>query len=142
MFEMHNKTIKSLSLNTPLGCMAECPCFSMTASHTGRLEYRGVANVELTGEYTGSVNYFEFDSIASVVETSGFLDLSEHDTGGWISTVGSTTIGVTFLDGRERFFTRDAMNEPPIFWAVAKLICFLLEKAEMRSQDFNGQRHG
>jgi hypothetical protein len=37
---------------------------------------------------------------------------------------------VTFLNGQERIFTRDALNEPPIFWGVAKLIEVLLDKAE------------
>jgi hypothetical protein len=130
LFPLHNKTIESLSLDTPSGCMGECPWYSMKASRTGALEYRGIANVQVLGEKTGSVNYYEFDLVASVVETSGFLDLSEKDDGDYLSTVGNTGIGVTFLDGRERYFTRDAMNEPPIFWAIAKLIESLLQKVE------------
>jgi hypothetical protein len=110
--------------------LGECPCYSMKATRTGALEYRGVANVEMIGERKGSANYYEFDLLASVVETSGFLDLPEQDDGEAITTVGNTTIGVTFFDGRERVFKRDAMNEPPIFWAVARLIETLLEKAK------------
>lgn len=136
LFPLHNKKIASLSLDTPSGCMGECPWYAMKASRTGELEYRGIANVEVLGEQNGSVNYFEFDLIASVVETSGFLDLSEKDDGHCISTMGNTTIAVTFLDGRERIFTRDAMNEPPIFWAVAKLIETLLQNAKWGQEEY------
>ncbi|TVS11942.1 MAG: hypothetical protein EA424_23150 [Planctomycetaceae bacterium] len=109
----------------------------MKAARTGALEYRGVANVDVIGEQHGSINYYEFDLIASVVETSGFLDLPEDDDGDCISTVGNTVIAVTFSDGRERVFTRDAMNEPPIFWAVAKLIETLLAKAKWGQDEYN-----
>jgi hypothetical protein len=137
LFPLHNKTIESLSLDTPSGCMGECPWYSMKASRSGALEYRGIANVGVIGEKTGSVNYYEFDLIASVVETSGFLDLSEKDDGDCFSTVGDTTICVTFLDGGERVFNRDGMNEPPIFWAVAKLIETLLEKGKWGREEYD-----
>ncbi|MEM7312176.1 MAG: DUF6438 domain-containing protein [Planctomycetota bacterium] len=117
--------------------MGECPWYSMKAARTGAFEYRGIANVDMIGEHNGSINYYEFDMVASVIETSGFLDLPEDDDGDCISTVGPTVIAVTFADGRERVFTRDAMNEPPIFRAVAKLMETLLEKAKWGQNAYN-----
>jgi hypothetical protein len=136
VFPLHNKNIESLSLDTPSGCMGECPWYSMKVFRTGALEYRGIANVDVIGERTGRVNYYEFDLVASVVETSGFLDLSEMDDGDCVSTAGDTTIGVTFAGGHERVFTRDALNEPPIFWAVARLIESLLDKAKWGQDEY------
>ena len=108
----------------------------MRAERTGALEYCGVANVDVIGQRKGSVNYYEFDSIASVVETSGFLEISENDDGDCVTTGGNTTIGVEFTDGLKRVFTRDGMNEPPIFWAVAKLLGFLLAKVRWGDSEY------
>ncbi len=102
-----------------------------------RLNIVALPNVEVIGEQNGRINYYEFDLIASVVETSGFLELPDDDDGDCISTVGDTVITVTFSDGRERVFTRDAMNEPPIFWAVAKLMEKLLEKAKWGQSEYD-----
>ena len=89
-----------------------------------------VANVDVIGEKKGCFNLIEFDCVASVVETSGFLNLSDEDDGEGVSSVGNLVIGVTFRNGQQRIFTRDALNEPPIFWGVAKLIEVLLENVE------------
>jgi hypothetical protein len=50
VFPLHNKNIESLSLETPSGCMGECPWYSMKAERTGALKYRGTANVDVIGE--------------------------------------------------------------------------------------------
>ena len=102
----------------------------MRAFKNGALEFNGIANVEPVGECLGTVNFYQFDSVASVVETSGFLDLSEDDDGDCVSTVGNTIIEIQFVDGPTRTFTRDAMNEPPIFWAVSRLTESLLDLAK------------
>ncbi len=77
-----------------------------------------VANVDAIGEKKGCVSLIEFDCVASIVEISGFLNLTNDDDGDGFSSVGNLVIGVTFLNGQERIFTRDALNEPPIFWAL------------------------
>ena len=138
MFLLHNKTIAAISLSTPHGCMGECPWFRMKVLRTGAIDYHGMANVETIGERRGSVNYLEFDSIASVVETSGFLDLSEEDDGDCVSTIGNAEIGVEFVDGRSCLFVRDAMNQQPIFWAVSKLMTNLLEGVKWGDDEYDG----
>ena len=102
----------------------------MLTYRTGALEFTGFANIEPMGEKLGSVNFYQFDKIASVVETSGFLQLADKNPDGGMSSVGDTIIEIGFLDNSHRKLTRDGLFEPPIFWAVAKLTESMLELAE------------
>ena len=110
--------------------MGECAWFTMRVQTNGALEYRGIANVPRLGEHRGSVNFFSFDSIASVVETSGFLQLPSSDYSRGMSTGGETIITVEFNDGRSAIFMRAFANPAPLIWAVQVLMTHLLERAE------------
>jgi len=88
------------------------------------------------GENCGSVNYFRFDKIASLVETSGFLELPDQDDS-CFSSVGSTIIEIGFTDDSIRTITRDACFEPPVFWAVSSLTQSLLKLAEWGQEEYD-----
>jgi len=130
LYKTYNKSIKALTLETPPGCMGECPCFEMRVEASGALEYRGLRNMPKIGEHKGRIN--SFDYLASVVETSGFLNLSQPpEPSEWgLSTVGIVSIGVELVDGQTFCFWRDALDVPPLFWAVETLMMKVLEDAE------------
>jgi hypothetical protein len=133
LYKTYNKSIKALTLYTPLGCMSECPCFYMRVEASGALEYHGIANMPKIGDHKGCVNPLSFDALAGVVETSGFLQLSEspEPSESCFSTIGTVTIGVELMDGQTLSFWRDALGVlPPLIWAVEKLMIGLLEDAE------------
>ena len=109
----------------------------MLAFKTGALKFTGHANIEPMGEQLGAVNFYQFDNIASVVETSGFLQLPDREDDGAISSVGNTIIEIGFSDRSSRIITRDGLFEPPIFWAVAKLTESMLELAEWGKKEYD-----
>lgn len=122
--------------------MGECPFFRMRVSRTGTVEYHGLANVDIVGERIGRVNFHQFDALASLVETSGFLDLSEKDDGVWSSTIGKIQIGVDLVGGRQYLFTRDAMNVVPLFSAVEEQMRNLLEGVTWEDEKYDGAKGG
>lgn len=116
--------------------MGECALYRMLAFKTGALRFEGFANTQPMGEKFGSVNYYQFDNIASLVETSGFLELPDQDNGG-MSTVGNTIVEIGFTDDSIRTITRDALFEPPVFWAVSSLTGSLLQSAEWGQEQYD-----
>lgn len=137
MNRLFNESIAALTLETPPGCLGECRCFRMEVKETGELTYCGMLNVELVGRHLGCVNFVSFDYIASVVETSGLLDLQETVDRDWMSTVGNTSVGVVFKNGRTRNFVRDATDQPPILWAIAQLLEGMLADVEWGEDAFS-----
>jgi hypothetical protein len=126
MNERFNKTINAITLSTPLGCMGEAHCFTARMERSGALIYFGNANVERLGEHLGAVGEYSFDMLASVIETSGFLNIDEY--GASSSTAGEDEIEVETTQGLRRF-SRDPFSTCPLFWGVMTLCLNLIERA-------------
>lgn len=106
--------------------MGEAKCFTARMERTGALIYYGRANDPRGGEHLGDVGEMMFDMLASVIETSGFLDIAESDFG--LSTAGVIEIDLETTHG-PRSFSRDAFEVCPIFWAVEILCMSMIDKA-------------
>ena len=137
LIRLHNETINSIALQTAPGCLGECAYFRMLTFRTGALKFSGLANIEPMGENVGAVNFFQFDNIASVIETSGFLELPDQEPDGAMSSVGNTILEIGFSDGSTRTISRDGLFEPPIFWAVAKLTESMLELVKWGQKEYD-----
>jgi len=137
MIQLHNKMINSIALQTAPGCMGECGHYRMLAFRNGALKFTGFANIKPIGENYGAINYFQFDHIAAVVETSGFLELPDKEDGGIKSSVGNTILEIGFSDDSSRIITRDGLVQPPIFWAVERLMGSLLDLVEWGRKEYD-----
>jgi hypothetical protein len=122
----YNKTINAITLRTPLGCMGEIACYTARMERSGALVYFGQVNVERLGEHLGDVGEADFDRLASVIETSGFLDIASYGT--VASTAGENEIELETTNGTMKF-TRDVVDSCPIFWAVETLCKKLIGNA-------------
>ncbi|TWU49005.1 hypothetical protein Poly51_49090 [Rubripirellula tenax] len=106
--------------------MGEASSFTARMERSGALTYFGHANVDRKGEHLGSVGELHFDMLATVIETSGFLEIADTDDG--LSTAGETEIDLETTNG-PRTISRDAFAVCPIFWAIETLCLSLLRNA-------------
>jgi hypothetical protein len=115
--------------------MGEGPEFVIEIHRSGAFEYSGKSNAKHPGMHKGAVNLFAFDNTASVITTSGFLQLSTPDVSTF-TTAGLYKITVCTDDGQETFVS-DALYMPPIFWAITQLILSMIDCAKWGDEEYS-----
>jgi TonB family protein len=79
-----------------MGCMGRCPVYELRISGDGKVTYKGMSNVFLTGTHSGRISEAEFRNLVGAFRTADFYSLEDDYTvgmmDGWAGEA-SITIG-------------------------------------------------
>lgn len=113
-------------------CFGTCPAYTFIVKSNGSFRYKGVADVERTGEFTGKISVAQFNLLAQFILDSDYLGLenSYSPTITDCPTVYTTVVA----NGKRKVVSNYANGGPTKLWAIERLIDQLMVKAEWKPE--------
>jgi hypothetical protein len=109
-------------------CYGKCPTYTLIVKSDGTLRYKGVANVERLGEYTGKIDQFRFEQLAQFIKDSDYMELDDAYT--HMITDNPSVYTTVLMSGKRKTIRNYANSGPTKLWAIEQLIDELMVKAQ------------
>ena len=110
------------------GCLGSCPTYTFIVKSDGNFRYKGEGYVDRKGEFTGTINVWEFNQLAKFIKESGYMELKNTYTRG--VTDSPTTFTMVLISGKQKVVSDYAHSGPTKLWATEQLVDNLLIKAK------------
>jgi hypothetical protein len=118
------------------GCFGSCPAYTFIVKSDGNFSYKGEKYAERQGEFTGTIDVWEFNNLAKFINESGYMELK--DTYTRLITDSSTTFTMVVMNGEQKVISNYAGSGPAKLWAIEQLIDQLLAKAKWNNSPTAG----
>jgi hypothetical protein len=108
-------------------CFTGCPAYTVIISADGTFRYTGEANVERTGEHTGTVEVGQLNQLMTFINESLFMGFEDSYTASFLDA--PTTYVMVKKASETKVIENYANTAPTTVWAIEQLIDDLLETA-------------
>lgn len=116
---------------TRTGCFGTCPVYTVVYRRNGTVTYTGEQHVDHIGTRQGQIGAATFADLSQFIERSGFASLDSHYRAGG-TDAPTTTVTVTYRDGRTMSVSEYGRSGPPALWAVQRVIDGVLPDVRWR----------
>ena len=122
-----NHGITEIGIERPV-CFGPSPIYTFIAMNDGTVYYKGVQYVEREGEFTGTINDWDFRNLALFIKDSNYMELGDNYSKMIIDAEMVYTMVV--MNGKRKTVCNCAQAGPPKLWAIEALIEALIPRVE------------
>jgi len=107
-------------------CFGPCPAFTATFKADGSVVYHGEAHVSHLGDFTATVDQYDFDRLAEAIDAVRFDELNDsYPTN--VTDTSSIEIMVARKSKNKKVWAADI---PPKVWLIARAMDAILAEAK------------